>query len=91
MAEHSERITITDALGWGCVEGECEHSDEANMDNFDNCPKITIEVCVDCMEERGFGREQRFWEEPVSHTEPEPAPEPALFKPALELEGQVER
>lgn len=90
MAEHSERITITDALGWDCVEGECEHSDEPNMNNFDNCPKITVEVCVDCMEERGFGRDQRFWEELVSHAEPpkpEPTPESAIFKPAPDQEA----
>lgn len=89
MAEHIERVTITDALGWDCVEGECEHSDEANMENFDNCPKITIEVCVDCMDERGHGREQRFWEELVSHTDPpEPVPEPvpAIFKPSADVE-----
>lgn len=88
MSEHSERITITDALAWDCVEGECEHSDEADMGMWENCPRITIEVCVDCMEARGHGREQRYWEELVSHTdppEPEPEPEPAIFKPAAEV------
>ncbi|WP_336647551.1 hypothetical protein [Microbacterium sp. MMO-10] len=82
MAEHEERITITDALGENCVEGECDHSDEADMNDFENCPKITIEVCVDCMEERGFGRDPRFWEELVSHREPPqpaPTPEPEIF------------
>ncbi len=83
MTDHTERVTITDALRWDCVEGECEHSDEADMNDFENCPKITIEVCVGCMEDRGFGRDQRFWEELVSHTDPpvpEPVPEPAIFR-----------
>lgn len=96
MAEHTERVTITDALAWDCVEGECEHydEDEADMGMWEHCPKITIEVCVDCMEERGHGREERFWEELVSHTDPpEPGPptslpEPSLFKPAAEGAGQ---
>ncbi|WP_217183390.1 hypothetical protein [Streptomyces sp. AC495_CC817] len=88
MADHTERVTITDALGWDCVEGECEHSDEADMNDFEHCPKITIEVCVACMEERGHGRDQRFWEELISHTDP-PKPtserEPAIFKPGIEV------
>ena len=87
MSDHSERITITDALGWDCVEGECEHSNEADMNDFENCPRITIEVCVDCMEERGFGRDRQFWEELVSHQGPpesEPEPEPAIFKPSAD-------
>lgn len=42
MADHTDRIMITDALGWDCVEGECEHSNEAYMNDFENCPKITM-------------------------------------------------
>lgn len=85
MSDHTDRVIITDALGWDCIEGECEHPDEVDMFDFDHCPKITIEVCVDCMDERGFGRDPRFWEELVSHTEPpmpDPVEEPAIFKPS---------
>lgn len=91
MDEHAERVTITDALEWGCVEGDCDHYDE--LDDFDTdfakCPRITIEVCVDCMDEREFGRDPRWWEELVSHTDPpqpDPIPEPAIFKPAADVE-----
>ena len=89
MAEHTERVTITDALGWDCVEGECEHYDEDEVGMWDSCPRITIEVCVDCMDEREFGRDPRFWEELVSHTDPpqpDPVPEPAIFKPSPDVE-----
>ena len=88
MSEHSERVTVTDALSWDCIEGECEHSDEPDMDGFEHCPKSTIEVCVDCMDERGFGRDERLWEELWSHTdppEPEPEPEPSIFKAPFEV------
>lgn len=92
MAEHTERVTITDALNWDCVEGECEHIDEDGQpEDWWACPKITIEVCVDCMDERGHGRDQRFWEELVSHTdtpEPEPEPEPSIFKTAADVDGR---
>lgn len=90
MPDHKERVTITDALGWDCVEGECEHIDEAGQpEDWSACPKLTIEVCVDCMDEREFGRDPRFWEELVSHTEPpmpDPVPEPAIFKPSPDRE-----
>lgn len=93
MSDHTDRVIITDALGWDCIEGECEHSGEADMFDFEHCPKITIEVCVDCMDEREFGRDPRFWEELVSHTEPpmpDPVEEPAIFKPAPNQSNESE-
>lgn len=91
MTDHTERVTITDALPWDCVEGECEHSDEADMGMWENCPKITVEVCVDCMDDRGLGRDPRWWEELTEHETPQepesPLLEPAIFKPSADVEG----
>lgn len=93
MSDHIERVTILDSLSWDCVEGECEHSEEADMDNFENCPTSAFEVCVDCMDELGHGRDPRFWEQLVSHVdpvEPEPEPEPAIFKPNPDRERDAD-
>lgn len=80
VGDHKERITITDALQLDCSYGECEHDNEVVEFDFENCPRITVEVCVDCMDERGFGRDPRlWWEELISHTDP---PKPALTEHA---------
>lgn len=59
---HAEHITITDALAWDCLEGECEHvTDE--VDDTSNCPRIEVVVCVDCMDEHKHGRDPHWWED----------------------------
>ena len=87
MADHTERVTVTDALPWACIEGDCDHDDGNGEWDYENCPRITVEVCVDCMEEREFGRDPRWWEELVEHTDPpqpDPVPEPNVRKPSAE-------
>lgn len=87
---HAEHVTITDALAWDCLEGECEHvTDE--VDDTSNCPRIEVVVCVDCMEENDHGRDPHWWEDlipwpcdPASRLGvvvygPDPAP--PIFKP----------
>lgn len=87
---HAEHVTITDALAWDCLEGECEHvTDE--VDDTSNCPRIEVIVCVDCMDEHEHGRDPYWWEDlipwpcdPASRLGVAvygPDPAPPIFKP----------
>lgn len=64
MTEHSDHVTVDDALGADCYYGECDHVDEDGMpDDFSECPTFSLEVCVDCMEDAGYGRDPSLWED----------------------------
>lgn len=46
--KHAEHVTIPETWPSDCLEGDCEHRDE---------------VCVDCMDEEGFGRDPEGWDD----------------------------
>ena len=94
MNAHTEHVTIPDSLAADCFYGECEHVDEDGMpDDFSACPPVVFEVCVDCMDERGEGKDPALWEESLAkwpctaHLPPlvQHGPElmPPIFKPAF--------
>lgn len=60
---HIEHVDV-DALPADCYEGECEHVTDEDGNILDaECPLIVARVCIDCMEEKGRGREAEGWEE----------------------------
>lgn len=64
MPEHVDHVTVDEALAADCFYGECEHIDEDGMpDDFSTCPTFSLEVCVDCMEDAGYGRDPGLWED----------------------------
>ena len=95
---HTEHVTVIDALAANCVDGECEHVDENGMpDDYSACPRVVVEVCVDCMEARGDGRDPVWWESLAmwpctAHVPPlvQHGPElmPPIFKPAFHPTGR---
>lgn len=92
MAEHAEHRTL-EAWPEDCVEGECDHRDEdGEPQDLTVCPSIMFDVCVDCMDEEGAGREREGWDfrtllpwpHPLSAgwTETPPPQEVAIFNPS---------
>lgn len=83
MAEHLEHRTIPDALAADCYYGECEHLDEqGEPSDFSACPTVSMEVCVDCMVERGYGADPQYWEDGLVGWPHGPEEEPTLEVPA---------
>ncbi|MFF2631980.1 hypothetical protein ACFVR6_03765 [Microbacterium sp. NPDC058021] len=64
--KHAEHVTV-EAWMRDCIEGECEHvdPDEAGTTDtaVDTCPSTQFVVCVDCMDEKGAGRDEEGWDE----------------------------
>ncbi len=92
MTEHTRHTVLETAVAADCYYGECEHIDEnGEPDDFSACPRVPVEVCVDCMVERGLGDDPAYWEDlaPWPHTErDQPLPggaelqgPPAILKP----------
>lgn len=93
MNEHLEHKTISNAFAEDCFYGECEHVDEnGEPEDFSACPAIALEVCVDCMVERGQGSDPERWEDvlvgwphgPKGESAPEAPIQPAILKPPPE-------
>jgi len=88
MAEHTKHLTISNALAADCLYGECEHlNEDGEPSDYSACPSISIEVCIDCMVERGQGNDPTYWEEEliswpheVRAVEPEKVAIPKLLK-----------
>lgn len=53
---HGESVTVTDAMAYDCIEGGCDHDE-------DECPTFDVTVCVDCMDEAGYGRDASRWDD----------------------------
>lgn len=70
--EHTEHLTINDALDYSCADGYCEH----DVDDFgeSTCPPLIVEVCVDCMDEEGAGRDPGEWDDRPLRSWPHPEP-----------------
>ncbi|MBC6496089.1 hypothetical protein BEP68_14760 [Microbacterium sp. 4-7] len=64
-AAHVEHITVATAYREDCLEGECDHVDEdGEPDDMSACsPVPAFEVCVDCMEADGHGRDPEHWDD----------------------------
>jgi hypothetical protein len=75
--EHIEHVTLDDVRSTICIEGDCDHGGE----DFENCPVWSIECCIDCMEERGAGRDPDLWESVTEW--------PCDYAPNQESEGAV--
>lgn len=60
--KHAEHVTV-EAWPSNCIEGECDHLDEHGEPDFELCPSTQVEVCVDCMDEEGFGRDPEGWDD----------------------------
>ena len=91
MTKHSEHTTV-EAWHMDCLEGGCEHRDErGEPEDLSVCPSFQMEVCVDCMAERGFERVTTWWEGPFDEwpctasipplADHGPDPEPPIFRP----------
>jgi len=79
MSTHTEHATAIDARWENCLEGECDHVDEEGQpEDMSACPVVALEVCVDCMDERGHGRDPGAWDD-VALVE-WPHPETHLFE-----------
>lgn len=85
MSEHNEHVTASETWPTSCLEGECEHRDEEGQpEDMSVCPSSPYEVCIDCMDEGGFGRDPLYWDDaPLSGWPHEPKPEPVAPMPAL--------
>lgn len=63
---HRDHVTVEAWLG-DCIEGECDHVDPDTADStdraLDTCPSIQFVVCIDCMDEQGTGRDERYWDD----------------------------
>lgn len=92
MAEHLYHLTVPSALAIDCAYGECEHIDEqGEPSDYSACPTSSLEVCVECMVERGYGADPEFWEDGLvgwPHEPKEPKVQavenPAILKPPPE-------
>lgn len=64
-ATHAEHVTVSWAYWGNCLEGDCEHLDEDGQpEDLSACPNVPpFEVCVDCMEEDGRGRDPEHWDD----------------------------
>jgi hypothetical protein len=64
-ARHAEHVTIEWAYEADCLEGECVHVDEdGEPDDLSACPTVPpFEVCVDCMDDKGVGRDPENWDD----------------------------
>lgn len=62
---HKEHVTVDTAYWADCLEGECEHVDEDGLpEDMSACPRVPpFEVCVDCMDAEGFGRDPAHWDD----------------------------
>ena len=78
-AEHAEHVQV-EAWSMDCIDGDCEHRDEdGKPEDLSACPSSLMEVCVDCMEIAGVGRDPKHWEAvlhewPCEHAKPAPSP-----------------
>lgn len=63
--EHQEHVTVSWAYAATCLEGECEHVDEnGEPEDLSACPTAPpFEVCVDCMDDEGRGRDPEDWDD----------------------------
>lgn len=82
--EHEEHVLL-ETWSEDCVEGECDHGTDGDpTEDLSQCPSTFLEICVDCMDDRGAGRDPGLWENvtrwPCDLT-PETTPEPPMFKP----------
>lgn len=65
VAEHAEHVTVSTAYPEDCLEGECDHRDEdGEPEDMTACtPVPPFEVCVDCMDLAGCGRDPECWDD----------------------------
>lgn len=59
---HAEHVTVH-AWPLDCIEGECEHVTEEGEGDLDLCSATDFVTCVDCMDEKGAGRDEEGWED----------------------------
>lgn len=64
-AAHSEHVTVNWAYWGNCLEGDCEHVDEDGQpEDLSACPNVPpFEVCVNCMDDDGRGRDPEHWDD----------------------------
>ncbi len=60
--DHAEHVTV-EAWMRDCIEGDCEHVDKDGEGSLDLCPSEQFTVCVDCMDEKGAGRDEEDWDD----------------------------
>lgn len=74
--KHAEHVTVPETWPSDCLEGECEHRDEdGEPEGLDLCPSSPFEVCLDCMDEEGFGRDPEQWDDTPLEAWPHPGSE----------------
>ena len=74
--KHAEHLTIPDALNADCFYGDCEHTVDEDGWIIDDatCPTFEYNVCVDCMDEAGHGRDEEAWSDREAGLMPWPHP-----------------
>jgi hypothetical protein len=82
---HAEHVTV-EAWHQDCLEDECEAHHDEHGSRIEDCPPIDFTVCVDCMDDKGAGREEEGWDDWPLEAWPHPGSvgwtetPPAIFK-----------
>ncbi|MCJ1709262.1 hypothetical protein [Microbacterium sp. VKM Ac-2923] len=59
---HADHVTV-EAWPLDCIEGECDHVTEEGEGDLGLCSPTNFAACVDCMDEKGAGRDEEGWED----------------------------